>query len=333
MVVGRIHQIKSRIQNNKEATISALQVYLDEKDIDDLCLFLDHFDPQLLDDFKSENKYKDIMVTVSKAYVEPNRKTDPRTLWGFLEKFDRNITAAQIRIQHRPIDEEFSFLIDLDEFELLNLLNMITHEELICILSYAPRKVREIYFGQISSKDAFTITNTIESLQRISDDRIRHIANKLRGIHHDHSHELKTVAIDKEQIYGDVINSLKDNHRQDFINHILAQDPNIVNYLAGHIFLDESIRMLPNPILTDTFLALTPEESAAYLGQFIWGSEILQQLNPRLKEHIQEFQTPQILQDQSLVDRAKRKIKVFLQNKNRFQHLNLKEINEKILKN
>src|SRR5690606_1378465 len=109
------------------------------------------------------------------------------------------------------------------------------------------------------------------------------------------------------------------------------QTPHLIGMVSPHIVLDSSLLAIPDDLLTEAFLSVSPEDGGAYLASFEEGETIRARLNPKLGASLAKHMTAENAAKTARVERAREKIAEFVKRKDAEGLISLKKINMRIL--
>ena len=331
MLITRIGNLKTELASDQKLVVQTLKKHFEDENYDELCLFLRHFGAELMSPIKDMAEYKQALVTLSDHYRDFDREDSPADLWEFLDRLEKGITAVKVRIDQRPLADEFSFLISLDVEEFLGLLKEIEETEAIALVAYAPRRLREKFFAHANPAFTARFIEQLTRVDKIPDAYVRQVAAKVRQIYYEKGENFKAAKVDAVPLLEQALNSLEPANRKSLVLSLNQGNPEVIRNLVATIFLDDCLPLLNNEMLTEIFLSIPPMEAAAYLEHHSWGEEVLQRINPRIKTSIAAHRVKSVLDNKAFVQAASRKIAVFIKEKDAEGKIDLKSLNEKLM--
>ncbi|MGE0173755.1 MAG: hypothetical protein AB7T49_13240 [Oligoflexales bacterium] len=327
----RIKNLKNDLVSDPSLVGHLLKFDFGSDNIGELCLFLRYFGPELLQPYKEVEEYKDLLTQLSREYS--NRASDQTVneVWRFLDRVDKAITAAKVRIDYKPLVEEFLFLASLDVEEFLLMLREVSEKEAIAAVSHAPHKLRETFFAQANPQFTSKFIDYLTSVEKMPDQFVRATAIKLRQIHETKGGEIRTAKIDRVPLLEQALNALTPDARRNVIENIAREKPELMKDIGANVFLDESVLYMSTAVLNDAFLTISPKEAAAFLGAHLWGDKALAKLDPRLKESIEKQRTTAVLSNTALQTDAREKLANYIKQLHLGGKVDLVSINSKLL--
>ena len=331
MLITRIGNLKTELASDQKLVIQTLKKHFEDENYDELCLFLRHFGAELMSPIKDMAEYKQALVTLSDRYRDFEREDSPAELWEFLDRLEKGITAVKVRIDQRPLADEFSFLISLDVEEFLGLLKEIEETEAIALVAYAPRRLREKFFAHANPTFTARFIEQLTRVDKIPDAFVRQVAAKVRQIYYEKGENFKSAKVDSVPLLEQALNSLEPANRKALVLSLNKGNPDVIRNLVATVFLDDCLPLLTDDMLTELFLAIPPMEAAAYLEHHSWGDGVLGRINPRIKASISAHRVKSVLDNKAFVQAASRKIAAFIKEKDAEGRIDLKSLNEKLM--
>lgn len=324
MVLQRISQIKSRLEEEHGLFEAAFRPILEQKNFLDLCLFLKHFDPHFFNVFREKSEYRVVLETLSQKFAEFNQSVSLKELWAFLDRLERALTAAQIRVQHEPIASEFAFLASLNVSEMIELLHDVGDMEAIAAITYAPKMLQEQFFAAAPPAVVAKLVAKLATVDRMSDSFARKTARKLKDYYQEKGDELESISVNPSPLLESALNRLTPDERRKVVSDLSRDKPGLMESLLPGIFLDETLLFVSPEVLTEAFLEIHPQEAAMYLAQFDGGKKVLERLNPRISNNMKKFLN--IEKDDDTIMRVRNKIADFIRKKDGEGLVDLKSI-------
>ncbi len=331
MILTRIDQIKKTLTEDNKLVEFALRPHFEKENFDELCLFLKHFGPDYLVIFREKAEFRDGMAKLSQIYNESEEDATAIELWRFLDRLERSLVAAKVKLNNEPLEEEFAFLAAISVNELLPMLKEVSHLESVAAISYAPRELRENFFALAPPQLTSKIVEELTKVDRLPDSFVRETARKLRRHYNEHAKDLKTVRVQSTPLIEGALNQLKESARKQLIESLIKENPDAIENLAPYIFLDESLLHLDSESLTEAFLEVPPKDAATYLLNFEWREKVIERLNQRLQDSIRHHLKTTEGTSEAIVSAVRGRIASFVKRKNQAGHINLKAINQKLL--
>jgi len=331
MILTRINQLKEEMRQDTKLVELALKKHLEERNFDELCLFLRHFGPDLLMPLKDRAEFKETLTELSKDFSERDFDSESiAELWKFLGRMERNLVSAKVRIESQPLEDEFGFLASVDVDEFLGLLREVSEQEALAAVAYAPARLREKFFTHAAPAFTAKFVEYLTRVDRMPDNFVRGVARKLRQIYLDKGESLKTIRFDRVPLLEQALNAMEPDRRKELVAGLGKDSPAVLSSLAPVIFLDDSLPLMPDEVLTEAFLTLAPQEAGHYLASFEWSSKLIKRLNPRLQDSIMPYYSPKSV-NPNLVQSARKKMANFIKVQDQRGVIDLKTLNTSII--
>lgn len=330
MILLRMTQLRQLLDEDEKLVEYTLRPHFEQKDFNELCLFLRHFGPSYLSIFKKRAELTEVLAELSEKYSVFENPETPAEHWQFLERIERKMISAQVKINNQPLSDEFAFLGSISVDELIGLLKGESDLEAVAAIAYAPASLKEEFFAIAPPVLTVKIVEQLTKIDRLPDSFVRETAKKLRKRYNDHAKEYKTVRVNKTPLIEIALNHLTETERKKLVEDLRQEDPNALLKLAPAIFLDESLLHLDSETITEAFLEVSPKDAAAYLGKYPWGSEVINKMNPRLKDAVEKYTLAQH-KDETGAIHARNKLTKYVRNKTATGQIDINLINRKIL--
>ena len=331
MMMIRITQLREELLKDQKLIELTLRKHIDEENFDELCMVLRHFGPEMISPLKEKAEYRDTLTALSKAYSDKDFDEEtPSDTWKFLSRLERSITAAKVRIESEPLEDEFSFMTAIEVDEFIGILREVTEQEALAAVAYAPPRLRERFFAQASAAFTSKFVAHLAKVERMPDHFVRNVAKKLRQLFMDKGAGYRTIRVDRIPLLEQALNSLDTAQRKALVTDMGKDDPTVLHSLAPVIFLDDSLQFVPDDVLTETFLSLPPNEAGNYLASFTWGPKLIKRLNPRVQDAIAPYVNSRAI-NQNLVQAARKKIATFIKAQDQKGTIDLRTINSNII--
>ncbi len=331
MLIARIEQVRANIVGEPDVLQQALRDQLERENFSMLCLFLRHFGADFLSYFKTRPEFRESLGKLSTMYDrQSNDDESPATIWAFLDRLERSLTAAKLRIDSQPLESEFAFLAAMEVDELLGVLREVSEPEALAAVAHAPAKLREKFFAQANPAFTAKFVEYLARAEKMPDAMVRETARKLRELYRDKGDGYRTVTVDRIPLLEQALNALAPEKRKQIMHDLGENAPQLVSAIVPSIFLDDSLPLLPDPVLTEAFLTPTPQEAGHYLATFAWGDTVMRRLNPRLQEAIAPHQRPRLV-NPNLAALARNKIADFVRDQDRRGQIDLRKINNVVI--
>ncbi len=331
MLMRRVAQLSHSLGEDPHLVEVTLKKYFEEKNYDELIHFVRHFGPELLSPFKIKPEFREALGVLSQKYSETDAGDAPSEIWGFLNRIERDMIAAKVRIDVEPLAENFQFLSTLGVDEFLGILREISEEEAIAAVSYAPRRLREQFFASANPTFTAKFVEHLTKVEKMSDSFVRDVAKKLREVHQVKGDSLRVVRRDTIPLFEEALNALDPDKRRQLLKDLSQANPAFLKSVAPVVFLDDSLPLLSDPILAEAMMLVTPEEASHYLAGFTWAPQVLGRLNPRLAEAIRKARFGNQV-DSQIAWNAREKIAVFVKQQHLLGALDLIAINARLAK-
>ena len=331
MLLDRIAQLRGELMGDKRLVEMTLKKHFDEPSIGELCQFLRHFGPELLQPFKEKTEYRETLGLLSQAYSEAEFDDDPQASWRFLNHIERDMTAAKVRIDAQPLADDFNFLLTVQVDEFVGILRELTEEEAIAAVSYAPRTLRERFFAHANPAFTAKFVEHLTKVEKMPDAFVRQVAQKLRSIYLEKGDSLRTIRVDKIPLLEEALNALEPEKRRQLFTNLGRANPEFVAAVSPSMFLDDSLPYLPVDLLTEALLAVSPEEAAAYLASFPWGPETLLRVSSRLAETIRLHWPASPHESARAARQAREKIAAFVKRHHAQGTIDLRQLNARLV--
>jgi flagellar motor switch protein FliG len=331
MLIARINQLKAEMQQDTKLVELTLKKHLEDKNFDELCLFLRHFGPELLLPLKDRAEFKEFLTELSKQFSERDFDSEANSeIWKFLSRVERSLVAAKVRIESQPLEDEFGLLASIDVDEFLGLIREVTEAEALAAVAYAPSRLREKFFAHANPTFTAKFVEHLTRVDRMPDHFVRGVARKLRQIYMDKGDALRTIRFDRVPLLEQALNAMEPEQRKALVAGLGKESPGVLTSLAPVIFLDDSLPMLGDDILTEAFLSLSPQESGNYLASFEWGLKVLKRLNPRLQDAITPYYSPKAV-NTNYVQAARKKMATFVKSQDQRGVIDLRTLNSTLI--
>lgn len=331
LVKERLIRLSDTFAQERQLIELTLKKYLDEQNFDELISFVRHFGPDLLSAFKEKPEYREALANLSQKYSQSPSSETPAQVWAYLDRFERDLTAAKVHIDTEPLGDSFQFLLSLGVDEFLGMLRDVSDEEAMVAVSYAPRKLREQIFSSISPSFTAKFIEHLAKVEKMPDAFVRSVAKKLREIHQQKGESLRVVRRDTVPLFEEAINALEPEKRRQLLRDLKKANPNFLRNLAPAVFLDDSLPLLSNEMLEEVLMLVPPDEAAHYLSGYPWATNLLSRINPRLADAIRK-KLPGAQSDSELAFKAREKMSQFIKNQHLSGKIDLIAINTKLAK-
>jgi len=330
MIMTRLSQIKATLETDSKLVEFTLRPYFEKDNYTELCLFLKHFGPEFLSVFREKAEFRDSLAKLSQVYNDTDHEESGTDLWKYLERLDRAIVSAKVKINNEPLEDEFAFLSSLGVDELLGLLKDCSDLESVAAISYAPQGLRESFFTVAPVTLTSRIVKELTQVDRLPDSFVRETAKKLRHDYNQNAQHLKTVSVKKNPMIEIALNSLGEADRKALIKGLTSQNQNALKSLGPAIFLDETLRHIEDEMLTEVFLEVPPRDAASYLSNFEWADEVIERLKPRVREPIRKFALNPDLLDPDVMSEVRNRISDYVRKREAAGAVDLSKINAKL---
>ena len=331
MLSQRLGELAQSLAADRRLLEVTLKKYFDEENFPELVLFIRHFGPDLLAPFKEKPEYREALSTLSDTYAQSPTSDTPGAVWAFLDRIEREMTAAKVRIDAEPLADNFLFLASVGVDEFIGVLRELTDEEAIVAVSYAPRKLREQFFASASPTFTNKFVEHLSQVEKMPDAFVRTVAKKLRETHQQKGESLRLVRRDTVPLFEEAINALEPDKRRQLLHNLARVNPDFLRTVAPVVFLDDALPLLTNAMLEETLMLVSPDEAAHYLAPFPWAKDLLGRINPRLAEAILK-KTPGASGESELAFQAREKIAQFIKKQHLQGNIDLTLLNTRLMK-
>lgn len=321
--VRRIYQ-----EDNALAEI-AIRSLLEQSNLDELCRILKHFGPELFATYKQRGQFETTLEALAIKYQDYTGTDSPETFWEFLERSERRLTAAKVGSTTDPLSHEFSFMDRMEVDELIGLMEELTELEGLALIVNGPQSLRQELFASAGPGFVAKFVKYLTGQERLSDRFVRQAVQKARRIYAEKGGAMKIVAVNKLPLLEDALNSLDGKQRAALLGEIGKDQPHALHSVGAKMFLDASLAKLPEDILTEAFLLVTPKAAAAYLDSLDGQVDVFRRLKPKLQEVIKPFMGAAML-DRNQVKEARQVIAQFVKDKDRQGVIDLATINHNL---
>jgi hypothetical protein len=331
LLMERSDSLRAAYKDNPKLAELALKPLLESGDLDELCRMLKHFGPELLTPFKERGQFSGRLDQLANRYQEYKSEENPSEFWAFLERSDRRLTAAKVRISSDPLQDEFAFMDQLQVDELIGLLRELTEVEGIAIVVNGPARLRTELFAKAGPRFVSTFIDYLSGHERLSDQFVRTAIQKARRIYEEKSAELRVVPLNRVPLFEEALNSLDGSERMKLMGEIQKNQSTVLSSMTPRIFLDASLSKIPDDILNEVMLQISPKAAAAYIHSLPSDIEIMSRLKPRVQESIKRFIGQETL-DVTLVKEARQAIAQYIKDRDAAGEIDLGKINSSLFK-
>jgi hypothetical protein len=331
MILTRVGQLKEQLLAEEKLIELALKKPIDEDNLDELALILHHFGPDLLKGLREKSEYREALGRLSKHYSDRNFDETLAEVWLFLNRFERSVTAARVRIDSQPLEDEFNFLGSLEVDEFLGIIRELNESEAIVAVSHAPKSLRERFFAHANPAFTAKFVEHLTKVEKNPDGFVRDVARRLRSIYLEKGATLRTIKVDKIPLLEQALNSMEPGKRRELVSELGKSNPSFVSSLTPTVFMDDSLPLFADEVLTEIFLSISPQEAADYLSTFAWGNDLILRLNPRIGDSIRKIINFHMPNASGLATHARKKISDFVKRQDSAGKLDLRSINLKVI--
>ncbi len=331
MLMSRLAQVRGELEADAALVEQTLKKHLIDENTEELCLFLKYFGPELLKGLKEKAEYHKILAALSEAYDSKEVVDSASITWKFLDRLERSMIAAKVRLDSQPLEDEFKFLMSAEIDEFIGILRDLSEPEAIAAVAYAPRRLRERFFASANPTFTAKFVEQVTKIDKMPDHFVREVARKLRKIYAEKGSDLRTIRVDKIPLLEQALNSLEGKDRIRLLVDIGKDNPNFLQSVAPNVFLDDALPMLADDILTEALLTISPQEAGAYLGGFNWGSGVLKRISPRLQDTIKPYMSNSGGSNQATVSSARKKIAEFVKEQDHMGKIDLRSLNVQLI--
>ena len=331
MLMSRLAQVRGELEADAALVEQTLKKHLIDENTEELCLFLKYFGPELLKGLKEKAEYHKILAALSEAYDSKEVVDSASITWKFLDRLERSMIAAKVRLDSQPLEDEFKFLMSAEIDEFIGILRDLSEPEAIAAVAYAPRRLRERFFASANPTFTAKFVEQVTKIDKMPDHFVREVARKLRKIYAEKGSDLRTIRVDKIPLLEQALNSLEGKDRIRLLVDIGKDNPNFLQSVAPNVFLDDALPMLADDILTEALLTISPQEAGAYLGGFNWGTGVLKRISPRLQDTIKPYMSNSGGSNQVTVSSARKKIAEFVKEQDHMGKIDLRSLNVQLI--
>lgn len=331
MLIARLGQVRSELEADAALVEQTLKKHLIEENTEELCLFLKYFGPDLLKGLKEKAEYHKILAALSEAYDSKEVVDSAGGTWKFLDRLERSMIAAKVRLDSQPLEDEFKFLMSAEIDEFIGILRDLNEPEAIAAVAYAPRRLRERFFASANPTFTAKFVEQVTKIDKMPDHFVRDVARKLRKIYAEKGQDLRTIRVDKIPLLEQALNSLEGKDRIRLLVDIGKDNPNFLQSVAPNVFLDDALPLLADDILTEALLTISPQEAGAYLAGFGWGGGVLKRISPRLQDTIKPYMSNNGAGNPVTVSSARKKIAEFVKEQDHMGKIDLRSLNVQLI--
>ncbi len=334
MTLTKLKQLREAMNEDIHVAELAIKPLIEEKNLDELCLILNHFGPEYLQLFKDKPQHREFLLTLADHFHKTKSEDNGTKIWEFLDRMERRVVAAKLRVENISLDEEFAFLATLQVDEFIGILKEVSEAQAVAAVAYAPRSLREQFFAMSDPSFVAKFIEELTKVDKLPDSFVRMTAKKLMEAYENQSGNLKTTKVKRTPLLEEALNALHPSQRKNLISGIVKQNPSFGKEIASHVFIDATLLDLPNNFINEAMLQTSPEAAAAYLESFEEGKALFGKLNSRLAESIHRYSI-RLDKDgprySNLVAEARDKISSYVKEKHSSGEINLGELNAKYL--
>lgn len=331
MLIARLGQVRSELEADAALVEQTLKKHLIDENTEELCLFLKYFGPDLLKGLKEKAEYHKILAALSEAYDSKQVVDSAGGTWKFLDRLERSMIAAKVRLDSQPLEDEFKFLMSAEIDEFIGILRDLNEPEAIAAVAYAPRRLRERFFASANPTFTAKFVEQVTKIDKMPDHFVRDVARKLRKIYAEKGQDLRTIRVDKIPLLEQALNSLEGKDRIRLLVDIGKDNPNFLQSVAPNVFLDDALPLLADDILTEALLTISPQEAGAYLAGFGWGGGVLKRISPRLQDTIKPYMSNNGAGNPVTVSSARKKIAEFVKEQDHMGKIDLRSLNVQLI--
>jgi len=331
MLMARLGQVRSELESDAALVEQTLKKHLIDENTEELCLFLKYFGPDLLKGLKEKAEYHKILAALSEAYDSKEVVDSAAITWKFLDRLERSMIAAKVRLDSQPLEDEFKFLMSAEIDEFIGILRDLSEPEAIAAVAYAPRRLRERFFASANPTFTAKFVEQVTKIDKMPDPFVRDVARKLRKIYAEKGQDLRTIRVDKIPLLEQALNSLEGKDRIRLLVDIGKDNPNFLQSVAPNVFLDDALPLLTDDVLTEALLNISPQEAGAYLGGFEWGGGVLKRISPRLQDTIKPYMSTNNAANPITVGSARKKIAEFVKEQDHLGKIDLRSLNVQLI--
>ncbi len=328
-LLERTAYVRRIYQEDTALSEFAIRSLLEQSNLDELCRILKYFGPELFATYKQRGQFESTLEALSVKYQDYAGTDSPEKFWEFLERSERRITAAKVGVTTDPLSYEFAFMDRMEVDELIGLMEELTELEGLALIVNGPQSLRQELFASAGPAFVAKFVKYLTGQERLSDQFVRQAVHKARRIYSEKGGAMKIVAVNKLPLLEDALNSLDGKQRAALLGEIGRDQPHALNGVGAKMFLDASLAKLPEDLLTEAFLLVTPKAAAAYLDSLDGQVDVLRRLKPRLQEVIKPFMGAALL-DRNQVKEARQAISQFVKDKDRQGVIDLAKINHNL---
>ncbi len=287
-IINQREQLKTLLSSDASTAEKTFRPLVTKSNVDDLCRVLQHFGPQPLVAFAQDAEFRDLFASVRKKYEESAPQESNAVVGAFLDRVERLVALSQLGGPETSVHEELGFLRDLAPDEFTTLASGLTSEELMSILSFLPAGLRA---GLLQTRGEAFVDAYMQHVlahPRVSDSLVRGIARRMRETYTADHADIKNISREQLPIVEHLLGTLRGEKRGRLIARLRSEQPMLYEKVMSETLLESAIVAVPEKILNDLFLLLTPDEAAALLDTQSDREAILRKLKAPLATAIRE---------------------------------------------
>ena len=144
MLMSRLAQVRGELEADAALVEQTLKKHLIDENTEELCLFLKYFGPELLKGLKEKAEYHKILAALSEAYDSKEVVDSASITWKFLDRLERSMIAAKVRLDSQPLEDEFKFLMSAEIDEFIGILRDLSEPEAILAAALVILRVTKV---------------------------------------------------------------------------------------------------------------------------------------------------------------------------------------------
>lgn len=338
-IMNKREQLKSLLSEPSLAEVALLPL-VSKSEVEDLCRVLQHFGPEPLTALAQKAEYRELFVEVRGRYEKVAPEESNVIVGEFLEKIERLVALAQLGRPESSVHEELAFARDLEPDEFAQLVQGISNDELMAVLSFVPAGLRARFLQGCNTAFVENYIQHVLTHPRVSDRMVRRIAQEMREQFSLRHAEIRNVSREQLPVVEHLLGTLRGEKRERLLARLRKEQPAIYDKLISETIFDRALVRLDENVLNDLFLSLDPEDASAYLDAHPDRAAILAKLKTPLAAAIVnrsriggsviglpldfvESESPQVV-------KARREINEVVRLKSTRGEINLRSLNESV---
>jgi len=339
-IMNKREQLKGLLLGDRQLAETALLPLVSKGEVEDLCRVLQHFGPEPLAELARKAEYRELFLEVRGRFEKVAPEESNVLVGEFLDKVERLVALAQLGRPEVSVHEELAFARDLEPDEFAQLVQGISNDELMAILSFVPANLRARFLQGCNTAFIESYMQHVLTHPRISDQMVRRIAQQMREQFTTRHAEIRNVTREQLPVVEHLLGTLHGEKRERLLARLKKEQPALYDKVISETIFDRALVKLPESVLNDLFLGMSPEDGAAYLDQHPDRAAILAKLKGPLATAILnrsritgapiglaldfvEKESPQVVE-------ARQKINETIRMKSARGEVNLRSLNESV---